>query len=197
MTQQWFGYLAVPILFIGYLPYFVDIYHHKTKPQRASWLIWTVLGIIAFFSQLASGASWSLVFVGVDTLIVLVVFIISISHGTGGVSLRDKISLAMAALGLVLWYLTSEPLVALLIVIGIDAIGMYLTAVKSYQRPKTETTFFWIMSSLAAFSSALAVGNWSFSLLVYPVYLTLADGIVFLIVWSRSRYPGSSPSIGV
>jgi len=56
------------LIIISFFPYIQDIFKHKTNPQRASWLIWAILGAIAFFSQLAKGATHSLWFTGLQEL---------------------------------------------------------------------------------------------------------------------------------
>lgn len=176
--QEIAGYLTGIILIVGFIPYLVDIFRHKTKPERASWLIWGVLGTIAFFSQLASGASWSLVLTGVDTIIVLWILGLSIKDGVGGFTKLDITSLILAGIGIIAWYFTHQPLAALLLVIFVDAIGVTLTIIKTYREPDTETMFAWLMASLAGLLSVVAVGKIDQTLLLYPAYIFLANGLV-------------------
>lgn len=144
--QEIFGYLTGVLLIIGFALYLVDIVRGKTKPERASWLIWSVLGGIAFFSQLADGATWSLVLPGIDTLIVFAIFVLSIRYGVGGLLRRDIISLVVAALGLLLWYLSREPLVALLAVLGVVLSVRILLSLKpmNYQPAKRYLRGVWL-----------------------------------------------------
>ena len=111
--------------FYLFVPYIKDIFKNTTKPERASWLIWAILGLVIFFAQLAKGASNSLWFTGAQVLGDLTVFILAIKYGVGGLIKRDIIALFAAGLGLVLWYLTSEAAVALFIAIAIDATGLF------------------------------------------------------------------------
>lgn len=181
------GYLTGVILLIGFIPYLRDIFRYTTKPERATWLIWLALSIIAFFSQLASGASWSLVLTGADTVIVLLIVLLSIKHGVGGLTKHDGLYLVAALLGLVAWYFTKQPMVALILVIIVDAIGAYLTIIKTYKMPDSETRFTWIMASIAGILGALAVGSWSFILLLYPIYIFIANGAVAVAIQAGKR----------
>lgn len=52
-TFQIFGYLSGVLALIAFFPYYRDIFRGKTKPERASWLIWGILDLVALFSQLA------------------------------------------------------------------------------------------------------------------------------------------------
>ena len=170
------------------VPYIRDIFLLKTKPVRASWFIWTALGAIAFFSQLAKGATDSLWLVGGQTLAVLIVFLLSLKFGVGGLTKRDIKALIGAAVGLVLWYITDEPLWELFIVIVIDAIGAILTIIKSYDDPESETLSTWFMSGTSGILGALAVGSLNPILLVYPVYLMVANyAVVGAILFGRRR----------
>jgi hypothetical protein len=160
------------------LPYIRDILLRTTKPERASWLIWTVLGFIAFFSQLAKGASHSLWLTGGQTVAVLVVLGLSLRYGVGGLSRRDILALAVASLGLALWYLTSEPLWALGLVIFVDSIGTLLTALKAYKDPSSETMSTWFLSGTSGIFGSFAVGEMNGALLAYPLYIVVANYLI-------------------
>jgi len=64
MAIEIFGYLSGLAISISFLPYIRDIFSGMTKPERISWLIWAGLGLISLFSQLAKGASYSLIMTG-------------------------------------------------------------------------------------------------------------------------------------
>src|SRR5262249_33474456 len=146
---------------------------------------WTVLGSIAFFTQLSSGATWSLFLPGADTIATSLIFILSLHNGVGGISKRDYYALALAGIGLIFWYFTKEPLTALLITIGVDAIGSVLTLIKTFADPHSETFSSWLLASLGGLFAALAVGQLTFVLLVYPIYIFIANGAVDVIILLR------------
>lgn len=175
---QFFGILSAILTLICIIPYIRDIFNKTTKPERASWFIWTVLGSIAFFSQLAKGATDSLWLTAAQTLEVSIVFFLSLKFGTGGLTKRDIIALLVAALGLALWSITKEAAIALFLVIIVDGAGSVLTMLKSYEDPGSETLSTWILSGTAGFFGALAVGSWDFVLLSYPVYLWIINYII-------------------
>jgi len=170
-----FGITSGVLGFICVFPYIRDILLNKTKPERASWLIWSVLGSIAFFSQLAKGATNSLWLTGVDTLGVLITFILALKFGEGGLSRRDVKALMVAFLGLVIWFFTKEATFALIIVIVVDSAGSFLTISKAYEDPESETMSTWILSGLSGLAAALAVGSFDLVLLSYPLYIWVAN----------------------
>jgi hypothetical protein len=184
---QLLGYLSGIISLSEYPPYLRDIFRGTTKPQRASWFIWSVLGSIAFASQFAEGARYSLWMTGVQTLGVLTVFIISLRKGEGGLSKLDIGALVVAAVGLALWYITRTAAYALMFVIVADAAGTTLTVLKTYKNPGSETLVTWILASFAGIFAALAVGSWNFLLLAYPLYIFLANFSVVLAIFLGNR----------
>lgn len=182
---QFFGLLSGILPMLGVIPYDRDIFRHKTKPHRGSFLIWSVLGGIAFFTQLAKGATWSLFLPGADTLATLSIFVLSIWYGTGGLNKRDVSGLLLAALGLMLWYFTKQPLTALVIAICVDAVGTVLTVIKTWEDPHSETFSSWLLAALGGLLAAFAVGKLSFALLVYPIYIFIANGSVNVVILLR------------
>ncbi len=177
------GMLSGVLGFICCIPYIRDILLKKTKPERASWFIWTILGSISFFSQLAKGATNSLWMTGADTLGVVITFIMAIRYGTGGLNSKDIKALLVAVFGLILWYFTHEPAFALAIVILVDGSGAILTIMKAYEDPGSETMSAWFLSGLAGFVAALSVGSFNWILLSYPIYIGLANwGVIAAMV---------------
>jgi hypothetical protein len=179
---QLFGYLSGIFIFLGTIPYIRDIFFGKTKPQRSTWFIYSVLGSISFFSQLAKGATFSLWLTGVDTLSVVFIFFLSLWYGVGGFSKKDYIALCIAAIALVAWYFTQEAAIALYLVIGIDAIGTYLTIDKAYKDPTSETFSAWFFCAIAGVFAMLSVGSFNIILLSYPLYIFVANGIVSMAI---------------
>src|SRR5258708_757111 len=119
-----FAILSGLIMLFGGPPYVIDIFKGKTKPQRTTWFIWSVQGLIAFGSQMSLGAQWSLVFAGLDAVGDLAVFLLSLKFGVGGGWRRiDVGALAIACVGLVASVVARAPLIALLGVILADFAG--------------------------------------------------------------------------
>lgn len=184
-----FGYISAILSILMVVPYIRDIFLLKTKPERASWFIWTVLGFIAFFSQLAKGATNSLWLTGGQTLAVLMIVLLSIKYGVGGFTKRDIRALIAAGIGLILWYITKEAAWALLIVIAIDSVGTLLTAIKSYENPESETFSTWVISGTSGIFGAFAVGAFQPILLAYPVYIIIANyTIVVTMLLGRRKH---------
>jgi hypothetical protein len=161
-------------------PYIIDTLRGKTKPERAAWFIWSVLGVIAFVAQLELGATWSLLFTGLDTAGCILAFLLSLRYGVGGWTLLDKVALGIAASGVVISLAAHAPIVALGGVILADTSGSFLTIRKTFLMPESETTISWLLVSLGALCSLLLVGTLNVRLLLYPAYLFVANASIVL-----------------
>ena len=119
---------------------------------------------------------------GAQTLGVIIIFLLSLRKGEGGFTSRDYSALAVATLGLVLWYATRQAVWALLFVIIADAAGAVITVMKSFEDPESETLSAWIFDTLGGVLAMIAVGSFQLNLLVYPAYIFLANFAVIVAV---------------
>lgn len=102
----------------------------------------------------------------------------------GGATKLDKLALVGASIGLIIWYLTKEPLYALVITICIDFIAGMLTILKTYKEPETETFIAYIICGTGGLLGVFAVGRLNLSLIIFPLWICLlnyAIGITVLL----------------
>ena len=192
-----FAILSGAVVIVGGPPYLIDILKRKTKPQRTTWFIWSVQGVIAFGSQVGLGAHWSLVFAGMNAAGNLAVFLLSLHYGVGGGWRRlDIAALVIACVGLAVSLIIKAPLIALLGVIVADFAGLVPTLRKTFLIPKSETTITWLALGTSSLLAIFSVGSWRFSLLLYPLYLAIANYAVlaaqgFGVLTSRTKRKAS------
>lgn len=188
MAEKIFGLLAVTCAAIQFIPYIYNTIRGHTKPQRVAWLIWFALGGVIFFSQLAKGGGSSLWITGMHMIGNATIFLLAIKRGYGTFTKRDGMSLAAAAFGLLLWAVTKEPTLALMIAILVDSIGAALVAMKAYKDPHSETLSTWVFGTCAGLCAAFAVGGFDNPiLLVYPIYVALNSSITSTTIILRRR----------
>ena len=187
-----FGLLAGVLSAACYLPYIQGILKGKVKPQRASWLIWSVLTAIAFFTQISIGASHSLWLPGVQTIGVIIVFLLSLKVGIGGFTKRDILTLIAAAAILVIWHFTNDPVLATYLTILIDGLGGLLTVLKSYEDPDSETAITWALSGTAGLCALVSVGSLNPELAAYPIYVCAINfAVVAAIMLGKKKRSAS------
>lgn len=182
--KTFLGIFASIIAIIAYIPYFYDIFKGKTKPHIFSWLIWSLLGGIAYTAQVVKGAgagSWQN---GIVTLIYLVVAVLAIFRGEKNITKTDKLTFGGAILALGLWAITDDPLSAVILASAIDTIAYIPTFRKAYHKPSEETLSAFIMSATAIFISLFALESYSPATWLYLACLLVTDSafIIMLLV---------------
>jgi hypothetical protein len=179
------GALAALVGVVGTLPYARDTLRQVTRPHRGAWLVWSLLAVVAFLAQRADGASWSAVMCGAQALMNAAVFALAVRHGTGVVTVADRLLLLLAAAGVAGWIVAGDALIATGCVVAADLIAVAMMVPKSWRDPGSETLATFAGASLSGAFAAGAAGT--ASLLVYPVYYCVVNAGVAVMLWSRRR----------
>jgi hypothetical protein len=114
----------------------------------------------------------------------LVTAIVSLKRGEGGWTPFDRACVLAAGLSAVLWWITNSPLVALLINLLIDLIGVLPTIRKSWFRPQSENRVAWALNLLASIINLFAIERWSFAIVVYPIYMVAGNGLIVALLYA-------------
>jgi hypothetical protein len=175
------------------IPYVRDIFRHKTKPQRAMWWIYAGLFTLLFAAQLDAKSGWVLALTAEYVLSSTLLAVLSLRYGYGSFHKRDVLSIGIAVLGLAAWLITDNPLLAILMVVIVDFAGFWLTIVKSWHAPHSETLISWELSLVGNVFGVFAVSSWSFTVLVYPVYAVIGTGLLVGVLIYRRRIITEDP----
>lgn len=181
------GYLSVVVALIAYIPYFRDIFNGKTKPHVFSWLIWGLINVIAFFALLVSHGGAGAWVTAVTALACLTIATLSFQNGEKSFSTFDWICLAGALLAILMWIMTSQPLLAIILVSITDAIGFVPTFRKSYYKPHEETVATYALSVLKNVSALFALGSFTFTTMLFSSYLVLANTALVSMLLIRRK----------
>jgi hypothetical protein len=185
--QAAFGVIAGILALVATVPYLRDIVRGSTKPQRATWMIWTTLSFVVFASQWASGATWSLALTAGQAIAGGTVFALALRRGVGGVSRIELALLGLAGLGVVGWLLAGNPVVATCSVVAADLIAVALMLPKTYRQPRSETLSTYAIGLVSTPFALAAVGSTTPSLVIYPLYILAADSAVVIMIVLRRR----------
>lgn len=181
------GIFSIVFGLVGYIPYFRDILRKKTKPHIFSWLGWGLIGSIAFFAQIAEGAGPGAWVGGFGALICLSITLLTISHGEKTITLSDWVAFGGALVGLTLWKLTDNPLLAIILITIADFLAFVPTIRKGYNKPYEETVITWFVSSVKFMISLFAMESYGLSTLLYPVSLVLSNGSFGIMLLIRRK----------
>jgi hypothetical protein len=167
---------------VAVIPYIYGVFTSTVRPERASWFVWTALIAVSLVSQIAAGGGESLGLVVGDLIATVIVLAVSLFKGTGGLTRFDLSCLVLAAIGIIVWQISSQPIVAIVAVVFADMIGSLPTIRKAYNDPASELWITYFITTVAALLAVIAVGRWAFVLLVYPVYILFANAAVVVAI---------------
>src|SRR3989338_6481567 len=191
-----FGVVAGIISFGAYIVYIISILKGETKPSRATWWILTIVGSVTGISYYFSGAVDTIWVPVADVFGIFIVAILSIKYGEGGLNPFDITCFFVSMTGLVLWYIFKSPVIALILNLSMDFVGMLPTIKKSYLEPTGESGFSWLLTFIGNVLNFGAIGSATFGLLIYPIYMSITSGsVATLFIFQRLDFLKKSNKI--
>jgi hypothetical protein len=183
-------YLGLILKATSNLSYLRETVLGRNKPNRVSHAMWAFAAYIAFFGQLGEGVS---VLDSGMTLTVAVLttgtLIASFTNKKAHWKLKsfDYICGVFSFAGIVLWQITDVGLWA--IIFGVIGHGFaYLPTIKkSYASPYSETAHAYALNVVGISIFLLALDSYSVAAVVFPAYILLIDGAVFLLLMARRK----------
>jgi hypothetical protein len=182
------GLIAGLITLLGFVPYCWAIVKGRTKPNQATWVIWTVVGVLLASSYWASGARNTL-WVPLSYLIgPVVTMFLAIRYGERKWSRFDRNCLIGAGFSLLLWILFRSPQGALVINMAIDLLGVLPLARSAWHHPENEDRLGWVLFSLGNSINILAIERFDWEIAIYPFYLTAMNWLILgILLWRRQK----------
>jgi hypothetical protein len=186
--KETLGLVAVALSIIGHAPYIVDVVRKKTKPHIFTWIVWSVVTILAFFGQWASGGgagSWT---TAVSGVIAILIMVLALSRGTKDISTLDKVFFIAALLAIVPWYLTKDPTFSVVIITVIDVFAFLPTLRKTFRDPSSETFVTYALNVVRHGLSIFALGAYNLATVLYPAALMIMNvSLVVAMMWPRRK----------
>lgn len=120
----------------------------------------------------------------ISVTLAVLVMLLALRNGTKYITRSDIVIFMTAVLAIFVWWQLEQPLLAVLMVSAIDAIGYIPTFRKSFLRPYTETIGSWVAFALADGTAILALGSYNLLTVSYLATITTANVllVVFLLI---------------
>jgi len=184
-TKVLLGQLAAGVDLGAYIFYFYSIVSGKNQPNRASWIIWTVIKAFILVGGYSDGARNTLWLPLAQMIGNGTIMIMAFRYGVGDWKKLDKWCLGLAALS-VIPLAFKMPMLNLIIIMFVELLGTIPTFGKLLLREGEENLTAWVMINAACVFSVFSAEKWEFGLLLYPVYLvTLNSPILALVIRNR------------
>lgn len=163
------------------------IFKGSFKPQRTTRFIYFILNSL-FLGTLITQGSWDAFGLALaQGLGGTIIFILSFKYGMGGYERTDVLTLVGALTTIIIWKLTDNPTLALLLSIVVDIIAFYPTLIKIYKHPETEDRRFYLSDIISSLFSVLSLQRLLIGDIAYPLYILCLNlfGFIFIIIRSE------------
>jgi hypothetical protein len=171
----------------GSVVYIRDILYGAARPNRVTWLMWSVAPLIGTIIALFEGVRWSVLPVFMAGFCPFMVFCASFLHKGGYWQLGrfDWACGALSALALAFWLFTGQPLLALALAITSDAFATAPTLAKAWMYPESESSFAFVTGLINGLASFVVINEWTFAAYAFPMYIVLAYTLILCAMYRR------------
>ena len=186
--KEIFSAVAIAINIFAFFPYIRSIRKGRTKPHVFSWVIWGSTTSIVFLAQLEDKGgigAWPIGISGVITL--YVAFLAYIRKSDISITRIDWALFLMAMSSLPLWFLTSNPFWAVIILTTVDVVGFAPTIRKAYHHPYDEQKTFFVLIAVRNVLVLFALENCTVTTMLFPAVISVACLFVITLIIYRRR----------
>ena len=179
--------IAGLIAFYGYIPYAIDTIKGRAKPARSARLMFALLLVVTLLQQNQLHSGWLLALTVGEAVGSIGILLLALKYGVGGLTRIDMACYVLLGLDILLWQSTGNALLALHLSVLADLIAFTPTLIKTWRQPWTETPLFFVFGTVAAPINILATGKYSYAVLLFPVYLMVANMSELLLIVGKQR----------
>jgi hypothetical protein len=187
MLNQNFVILGTLIGAIGSVAYLIDTVKGKVKPNRVSFLLWSIAPLIAFAAQMKQGVGLEALMTFSTGFLPITVFIASFVNKKAEwkVTRFDLVCGFLSIFGLILWLITKVGNIAIFFSIVADGLAAVPTIVKSYKYPDTELAWPWIATVFGVVLTLLTLKELTFANSGFIVYILMVNSLIFSLIQFR------------
>ncbi len=188
MLPESFAIIGAIIGSVGGLYYLYDTIVGKAQPNRITWLLWGVFPMVVFVAQRAQGVAGISWISFVSGFLPLLIFAASYLNKKAywKSNPRDYYLMAAAIIGIILWAITDNPNLALLLALLADILAAIPTLIKSCTHPQSESWIGYAISAVGFGIGLLSVQTYNFESTTFVAYVFILNG-TFAILAARGQ----------
>ena len=178
--------IAIALTFAAFFPYVLAIIGGTARPHVFSWIIWGATTFVVFLAQIegkGGAGAWPIGVSGVITILIALLAYVNRSDIT--ITRTDWVFFVSALSSLPLWYFTSDPLWAVVVLTTVDVLGFAPTVRKIYSFPHSESLLFFALIAVRNLLVIMALENYSVTTVLFPAII--ATACFFLVVMALYR----------
>jgi hypothetical protein len=180
--------IAIALTFVAFVPYIRAIVGGTTKPHVFSWVIWGATTFVVFLAQLEGKGGVGAWPIGVSgSITMLIASLAYLKRADITITKTDWLFFVSALSSLPLWYFTSDPLWAVVILTTVDVLGFGPTVRKAYSFPHSESLPFFALFAARNILVILALENYTVTTVLFPAVIAVACMSLMAMVTYRRR----------
>ena len=187
---QYLVFIGVAISIGSFIPYIRAIIKGLVQPNKITWLLWSIAPMIAFVASVfATGFHLGQITVFVAGFLPMIIFATTFINKNAHWEIRafDLLCGAASVITLIIWYLTKNPNVAIVLSILSDGMAALPTVIKAYKYPESEVVFPYASGIFSSGISLFTFPKISFANMAFPVYLVVLNIILTIILITKKK----------
>lgn len=185
MYREVLSGIAIALTFVGFVPYIRAIRQKKIRPHVFSWVTWGATTFIAFLAQLNGGGGIGAWPIGISGLITIyIAWLAYAQKADSSITWHDRCFFLAAMSSLPVWYFTTDPLWAVVVLTSVDVIGFGPTLRKAYASPFEENLTFFAIFATRNLVAVAALEQYSLTTVLFPA----ATGLGCLVLITTVQF---------
>lgn len=180
-------FLAVALSAFGAWGYIRDTLRGNTSPNRVTWSLWGIEGVLGFAVETQQHVGWASAMTLMLGLVPCAIVIASFKnpHAVWKIGIFDLVCGAIALAGLVFWAVVNEPTVGLVSFVCADQVAALPTLRKSWLAPSTESARVFVMGCVNCVITLLTLKVATTAGVLYPGCVAVTDLAMSMIIITR------------
>jgi hypothetical protein len=183
-----FVFLAIAVSLVGMSGYVRDTLRGMTSPNRVTWGLWAVEGVLAFVVEVQQHvglAAYMTLAMGVVPFVVLIASFRN-SHRVWRIGTFDVVCGAVSVLGLVFWGFINEPTLALILFVAADSMAALPTLRKSWLAPSTESARAFFLGFVNCAITLMTLQHFTTAGALFPGCILVTDLTIAVLVVTKA-----------
>lgn len=186
----WIIGIASIIMVFGGLMYLREMFLGQVKPNQVTWLLWGLAPLIGALAAWQDGVGWRvwlpIMCIGLGTILVVILSFFT-KNGYWHLGWFDYVCALFALLTLLLWALTQDPFIAIVLALVSDGLAALPTVRKSWKFPETEAAAAYFFTAIASATGLLALERGDFVEWAFPTYVAMINFLIAGVIYFRRR----------
>lgn len=180
--------IAIALTLAAFVPYIRAIVSGTARPHVFSWVIWGITTFVVFLAQLKGKGGVGAWPIGVSGIITMfIAFLAYVKRADITITKTDWLFFVSAISSLPLWYVTADPLWAVVILTTIDVLGFGPTVRKAYSFPHSESLLFFALFAARNLLVIMSLESYSVTTVLFPAVIAAACILLMTMLTYRRR----------